>query len=331
MLAIVGVLLAALVVGAGQDDAPQNDPGTAGSAGPQADPPSTRAARSPHGRPPGSRAPSKPRAATSPTPPVPSAEQGREGIFGSNRFLVAYYGTAGTGSLGVLGETTAEEMVIRLDRAARAFRAPGRPVQPVFELIVTIADGVPGPDGDYAHDLPRDQVRRYIRAAHEHHALLLLDVQPGRTAFDVAVRRWAWALEDPSVGLAIDPEWRMHAGQVPGQTIGSVDSTEINRTSLWLSRLQERHRLPQKLFVIHQFRRDMVLRIQNVVPRDNLAMVQHVDGFGTPAQKLDTYAAVARPRQFVMGFKLFYDEDVNRMGPAQVHRIRPTVRFVSCQ
>ena len=32
-----------------------------------------------------------------------------------------------------------------------------------------------------------------------------------------------------------------------------------------------------------------------------------------------------------MGFKLFYDEDRPRMGPAEVHRIRPYVRFVSFQ
>jgi hypothetical protein len=60
-------------------------------------------------------------------------------------------------------------------------------------------------------------------------------------------------------------------------------------------------------------------------------MVQHVDGFGTPSQKLATFHTVARPRQFFMGFKLFYDEDVRRMSPADVRRIDPKVRFVSFQ
>jgi hypothetical protein len=32
-----------------------------------------------------------------------------------------------------------------------------------------------------------------------------------------------------------------------------------------------------------------------------------------------------------MGFKLFYDEDVHRMSPADVRRINPKVRFVSFQ
>ena len=43
------------------------------------------------------------------------------------------------------------------------------------------------------------------------------------------------------------------------------------------------------------------------------------------------YHAVARPRQFRMGFKLFYDEDVRRMKARDVRAIRPKVRFVSFQ
>ena len=71
----------------------------------------------------------------------------------------------------------------------------------------------------------------------------------------------------------------------------------------------------------------MIRTPRYVVPRRNLALVQHVDGFGTPSQKLATYKAVARPSQFVMGFKLFYDEDTPMMRPASVLRIRPQVRF----
>ncbi len=83
--------------------------------------------------------------------------------------------------------------------------------------------------------------------------------------------------------------------------------------------------------MVHQFRTDMVRDIERVVDRPGLAMVQQVDGFGTRAQKRATYRAVARPRQFAMGFKLFYDEDVRRMGPAQVQALRPKVRFISFQ
>lgn len=268
-----------------------------------------------------------------PLPPAEPAELpgGGTRVFEDNRFLVAYYGTGQTASMGVLGETAPDTMDRRLHRAAAPYRRPGRPLRHVYELIVTIADPAPGPDGDYSHDVPRAVVERYRRAAHRNGALLLLDIQPGRSDFLEVARRWEWALRDPWVGLALDPEWRMGPRQVPGRTIGQVGAAEVNRTSAWLSSLTEEAGLPEKLLVLHQFRTDMVRGIERVADRPGLALVQHVDGFGTRQQKRATYHAVAKPRQFAMGFKLFYDEDVRRMGPAAVHALRPRVRFISFQ
>jgi len=269
---------------------------------------------------------------TAPAAPVTKAlPHGATSIFGDGRFLVAYYGTAETGALGVLGETSPDAMQQRVRRAAAPFVRRQQPVQVVYELIVTIADRYAGKGGDFSHDIPRQEVQRYIDAAHKHNALLLLDVQPGRANFLDVAKRWAWALKDPYVGLALDPEWRMGKHGVPGTRIGSVDASEVNRVSAWLRDLVARNALPQKLFVLHQFRTDMIDHIGQIEPRRGLVMVQHVDGFGTPGQKLDTFHAVARPRQFFMGFKLFYDEDVHRMSAGDVRRIRPKVRFVSFQ
>lgn len=263
--------------------------------------------------------------------PTATLPDGSTSIFGGGKFLVAYYGTAQTAGLGVLGEDPPERMFQRLTSAAAPFQRRKQPVQPVFELIVSIADGYAGKGGDFSHDIPRAEVQKYIDAAHEHGALLLLDLQTGRSDFLTVAKRWAWALKDPYVGLALDPEWRMGKKGVPGQRIGSVGAAEVNRVSAWLRDLTAANALPQKLFVLHQFRTDMIRDITQIKPRKGLVMVQHVDGFGTPGQKLDTFHAVAKPRQFFMGFKLFYDEDVRRMSAADVHRVRPKVRFVSFQ
>ncbi|MFN8190784.1 MAG: hypothetical protein U0R78_10180 [Nocardioidaceae bacterium] len=268
------------------------------------------------------------------TPPLhlkPRLPGGRTAVFGQGRFLVAYYGTAGTGALGVLGETNPDTATQRLRRAARPFARPGRPVQPVYELIVTIADASPGRSGDYSHAIARTAVQRYIDAAHRHGALLLLDIQPGRSHFLPAAQHWAWALRDPWVGLALDPEWRMGPRQVPAHVVGSVSTAEVNRTAAWLASFTRAHHLPQKLFVVHQFKTSMIRDIGTIRRHPELALVQHVDGFGTPSQKLATYHTVARPRLFTMGFKLFYDEDVHRMSARAVQAIRPPVRFVSFQ
>lgn len=261
---------------------------------------------------------------------VPRLPYGGRKIF-DGRMLVAYYGTAGTGALGVLGETSPAEAVRRVRRAARPFNRPGKPAAPVMELIVSVADPQPGADGDYSHDISRESVRRYVRAARKHKVLLVLDLQTGRSDFLTVAKRWKWALKDPWVGLALDPEWRMGPGEIPGRRIGSVSAGEINRTSHWLQRLTRRQRLPQKILMLHQFRREMVRGIQRVKSRPLLALVQHVDGFGTPQQKVATYHHVAQPKRFTMGFKLFYDEDTRLMSAATVKRIRPRVDFVSFQ
>ncbi len=98
-------------------------------------------------------APAEPVPGTSTEEPDPDADpdaepatlpHGGPRIFGDGRFLVAYYGSANTGALGVLGETSPDRMVSRLREAAAPFERPGSEVQIVFELIVTVADAAPG-------------------------------------------------------------------------------------------------------------------------------------------------------------------------------------------
>ncbi len=252
-------------------------------------------------------------------------------IFDKKRFLVAYYGTAHTGALGVLGERSPDRIMPRLRRAAAPFKREGETIQTVYELIVTIADAGPGKDGDFNHDISRASVEEYVAAARRNKTLLILDIQPGRATFPEVVKRWEWALRDPWVGLALDPEWRVGPRQVPARVIGSVGPVEVNRTSAWLANLTKREGLPEKVFMLHQFRTSMIRHIEQIKDRDGLAMIQHVDGFGRPNLKLATYHAVARPKQFTMGFKLFYDEDRPRMSADRVRLIRPEVRYVSFQ
>jgi len=261
---------------------------------------------------------------------LPQLPTGGRRIF-AHHILVAYYGTAHNAALGVLGEVPPAEMTRRLRAAARPFGSSTRKVQIVYELIVAVADASPGSDGDYSHLIPRSYVEQYVRAARRHKALLVLDLQPGRSGFLPTAQAFAWALRKPFVGLALDPEWRMGPHEVPAQTIGSVKAAEVNRVSRFVARLTRRHRLPQKLFMVHQFRTDMVQHIERVRRHKVLAMVQHVDGFGSQQQKLSTYHNVARPQRFHLGFKLFYDEDSDLFTPREVRGLRPRVDYVSYQ
>ena len=242
---------------------------------------------------------------------------GGTAVFGHQRFLTAYYGTAGTGVLGVLGETDPDTAYDRIFSAAKRFQRPGERVLPVFELIVTVADGIPGPDGDYSHDIAHSRVQPYIDAAHRHGALLLLDLQPGPQRLPDRGQALAVGAGGPLRGARARP--RVADGTRPGARPGRRPRPGRRRSTgprAWLAGLTGRRRLPEKLFLVHQFRSSMVPGHRPGAPPRGLAMVQHVDGFGSPAQKLATYAAVARPRQFTMGFKLFYDEDRPRMTAA---------------
>jgi hypothetical protein len=256
-------------------------------------------------------------------PPPPELPGGGRRLFPDRR-VVAYYGAPQDDELGELGIGTPDSAARRLKRQARPYARKNRPVLPALELITVLAHAAPGEDGLYRARQPDSVIRRYLRAARRHDALLILDIQPGRSDFfteTIRLRKW---LKEPDVGLALDPEWRVGPGELPGQVIGRVSSREVNATSAWLEQLVEKHDLPQKLFLIHQFTDDMVDE-KALKPRDRLAMVLNVDGFGGQEIKKAKYKAFAKgtPKGFRPGYKLFYREDADLMTPKEVMRMRP--------
>ncbi len=76
----------------------------------------------------------------------------------------------------------------------------------------------------------------------------------------IEARGRAQFLAEPDVGLALDPEWRMAPGQIPGHVIGSVDASKVNRTTRWLADLSRARGLPDKRAIVHQFTDGMISR-----------------------------------------------------------------------
>jgi hypothetical protein len=255
-------------------------------------------------------------------PPPPELPRGGVSILPEFR-VVAFYGAPQSPELGALGIGTPEAATRRLVRHARPYARPNRPELPALELIAVIANADAGEDGMYRARQPDKVIGRYLRAARRAKALLLLDIQPGRSDFFTETTRLRKWLREPDVGLALDPEWRVADGEVPGQVIGRVSSREVNATSAWLDQLVERQGLPEKLFVIHQFTDDMVDHT-TLKKRERLATVLNVDGFGAQGIKKAKYRRFARQaRGFHPGYKLFFEEDTGLMTPRQVMRMRP--------
>jgi hypothetical protein len=253
--------------------------------------------------------------------------RGGRSVFPEHR-VVAYYGAPQSRELGALGIGTPRGAARRLAREARRYRRDDRAELPALELIAVIANAHPGDDGMYRSRQEDAVIRRYLRAARRAKALLLLDIQPGRSDFFTETTRLEKWLKEPDVGLALDPEWRVGEGEVPGQVIGQVSSREVNATSAWLAQLVEEEGLPEKLFVIHQFTDDMVDHTR-VKLREGLDIVLNVDGFGGQEIKKAKYRSFAREaKDFHHGFKLFYEEDTDLMSPRQVLRMRPRPSLV---
>lgn len=243
--------------------------------------------------------------------------------------LVAYYGAPQADELGALGIGTPDQAGRRLLRQARAFRRRGRPVLPVFELIAVVANGAPGAEGLYRTRQSAATIRRYLAAARRARALLVLDIQPGRADFLAELRALEPFLREPDVGLALDPEWHVEAGQVPGKVLGSVDAGVVNAISARLAAIVRERGLPEKLLIIHQFTANMVRRKATLARRPGVALVLDVDGFGTQGDKIAKYRGLTRgARGFPHGIKLFYREDTNLMTPREALALRPQPQLV---
>jgi hypothetical protein len=258
----------------------------------------------------------------------PTLPRGGRSLFPERR-VVAFYGAPQAHELGALGIGSPQQAARRLERQARAYVEPGRPVLPAFELISTIVQSDPGDDGDHAARQAPQTIGRYLRAARRNKMLLILDIQPGYAPFMDEVRALRRYLREPDVSLALDPEWSMEPPTLPGQEIGSIDAATVNEVSAYVSKLVRRHRLPEKLLVVHRFTDEMIENEAALKQYPGVAVTLNVDGFGDRPNKISKYRAFTRgKRDRPHGFKLFYEEDINLMPPKRVLRLRPAPDLV---
>jgi hypothetical protein len=251
------------------------------------------------------------------------------------RRMIALYGHPGDTQLGSLGEQSVRAAVTRAQKVASAYKAQIKePVIPAFEIIATVASSSAGPDGDYSSESSIAHLQPWVDAAREAGVYVVLDLQPGTTDFLTQAKRYTQLLEQPHVGLALDPEWRLKPDQRHMRQIGSVTTAEINATAAWLAQLTRERKLPQKVLMLHQFRLDMITNRTTLnTGHDELKIVIHADGFGTPGQKMETWRALhhSAPGDILWGWKNFYDEDRPTFTPAQTMAIEPKPVFISYQ
>lgn len=266
-----------------------------------------------------------------PAPPPPQLPRGGRQIFPANR-VVAYYGGPDGPGLGVLGAADPDDIAASIEQRATEWAGYGRPVIPAMELIVTVASPCTATVPLCSRPIPAAAIQRYLDAAHRHKLLLILDFQPGRGEFLPQVQAVEPFLTDPSVSVALDPEWKLGPDEFPIETIGSASAASVNAVGTYLSDLVIRNRLPDKLLVVHQFRTSMLPDRQAIAAVPGVENLVHADGFGTPSGKLATWQALAIPNPpFHTGFKLFLKQDIDIMSPAQVMALTPQPDLITYQ
>jgi hypothetical protein len=265
--------------------------------------------------------------------PVKAPDSLPGSILPHNRIL-AYYGNPLSKRMGILGQIPPDQMLARLAKEVQAYQATdsATPVIPALDFIVTVAQASPGADGKYRLRMPDTLIQRVAGWATRAHALLFLDVQIGRsTVADELVPIMKY-LQQPTVHLALDPEFALPPGRVPGRVIGTMDASAVNHAITVLASLVDTYHLPPKILVVHRFTRPMLRHADEIHLDPRVQVVIDMDGFGPDWMKRDSYRAyvASEPVEYT-GFKLFYKNDKPLMTAQDVLGLFPAPVFVMFQ
>jgi hypothetical protein len=255
-----------------------------------------------------------------------------------NNRIVCYYGNPNSTRMGALGEFPKDDMLRRLRNQIREWEQadPETPVKPCLHMVAVVAQGDAGRSGHYRSIMRDSDVEKVYEWAREVNGIFIVDIQVGTDDIRNILPRFEWILKNPDVHLGIDPEFMMKDGSRPGSKIGTMDAADINYASEWLANLVREHNLPPKTFVVHRFTQRMVTNYQNIKLRPEVQIVMHMDGWGPPWLKRDTYRdyVVREPVQYA-GFKIFYHNDTKGgdplMKPADMLRLHPRLVYIQYQ
>jgi hypothetical protein len=249
--------------------------------------------------------------------------------------IVAFYGNPLSKRMGILGEIAPDEMLRRLEATATAWAAAdsGQKVLPALHLIATVAQGYPGPARKYRLQMPDSIIERVANWVETRGWLLILDIQPGLSTVEAELPALVPFLKRPYVHLALDPEFAMKDGHLPGRDwMGRMDASEVNHAIDVLAKLVEEYQLPPKVLVVHRFTRNMLTNASQIRLDPRVQVVVDMDGYGPPGSKMGAYRwfVVRHPVQYT-GFKLFFKNDKPMLKPEEVLELYPRPMYIQYQ
>ena len=255
--------------------------------------------------------------------------------------VVAFYGNFYSKRMGILGELPPQQMLQKLKEECKKWAKADSltPVIPALHYIVVSAQHEPGKGNRYNLRMPFKQIDKALALAKQVNGIVFLDIQVGQSTLEQEIPKLEPYLKLDNVHLAIDPEFSMKGGHLPGSRIGTFDAQEINYASGYLAKLVRKYNLTPKIFIVHRFTMKMVTNYKNIKTRPEVQFVMDMDGWGFQAKKIDTYDMCERnnPVQFT-GFKLFYKNDIKTPGyskfimtPQEVLKLFPKPVYIQYQ
>lgn len=247
--------------------------------------------------------------------------------------LVTWYGNPKSPRMGVLGRHSGAERAEGLRTQAMAYQSlTTKRVMAGYELVAVVAQDVAGADGLWRRRESSDAIDALLQEARSNGFALVLDVQVGHSTVPAELAYLRPYLEQPDVHLALDPEFDMAADQRPGVEIGHMPASDVTYAMSYLGQLVVANHLPNKVLIVHQFTTHMLPDRQQIGRSPFVDVVLDMDGFGSQPLKLDTYRTIMKrlALQFT-GVKLFYEQDVGLLTPAQVMQMKPVPSVVIYQ
>ncbi len=253
--------------------------------------------------------------------------------------IVAYYGNLSSKSMGVLGQYPEDEMLAKLDVEVKkwALADPETPVIPALQYIVVTAQQKPGNDGKYRLRMPDTEIDKVVEMAKKINGLVFLDIQVGQSTIQEELPLLEKYLKMPNVHVAIDPEFSMKNGRLPGVYVGVYDAVDINFVTDYLAKLVRDNNLTPKIFVIHRYIKEMVTNYKLIKTVPEVQIVMDMDGWGQKSDKIAAYNKYIykEPVQFT-GIKLFYKNDfwkpsTGMMTTEEILKLTPSPIYIQYQ
>ena len=296
-------------------------------------------------------------ATSTPTPiPTPVFDPSLGAVLPTHR-VVAFYAVPYAEPTGPAYELSDTMLAaLRQQGAAYELLDPEHPVQLGIDLVVSVPDAFPGPQGNYSHHVDAGTIQSYIDFCSKNNLLLFLDLNFGQAPIMNEVSFFLPYLEKYAfVHIAIDPEWMFpRRNGIPGVNLSNVRASDLNPIIEAIAAIPMRYHVPRKILIIHQYRPDgdglkdpydpgqaEIADKHNLLFDPRVDVVIHIDSVGGYSGDIHDKTLqynwwvqqdMAKYGNFFYGgFKLFYQHEakVRLMTPKEVLSLTPPPMVVT--